>query len=79
MTARRFRRGRRSRTVNRTYVSDYNYGNLLAGSATVFTIADFFAGGLTGDSLMQNFPETHVKPFALYQLGFYGQDDWRLK
>ena len=66
---------------NRTDISDHNYGNLLAGSVTVFTVADFFAGGSgpTGDSLMQNFPATRVKPFALYWLGFHGQDDWRLK
>lgn len=66
---------------NRTDISDHNYGNLLAGSVTVFTVADFFAGGVgpAGDSLMQNFPETRVKPFALYQLAFYGQDDWRVK
>jgi len=28
---------------------------------------------------MQNFPATRVKPFAFYELGFYGQDDWRLR
>ena len=64
---------------NRTDLSDHNYGILLAGFVTVFTVADFFGGGRTGDSLMQNFPATRVKPFAFYELGFYGQDDWRLK
>jgi hypothetical protein len=66
---------------NRTDLSDHNYGILLAGFATVFTVADFFAGGNgpAGDSLMQNFPATRVKPFAFYGLGFYGQDDWRLR
>jgi hypothetical protein len=64
---------------NRTDLSDHNYGTLFAGFATVFTVADFFAGGKTGDSLMQNFPATRVKPFAFYELGFYAQDDWRLK
>lgn len=68
-------------SFNRTDLSDHNYGILLAGSATVFTVADFFAGGdgPAGDSLMQNFPATRVKPFAFYELGFYGQDDWRLR
>ena len=68
-------------SFNRTDVSDHNYGVLLAGFATVFTVADFFAGGNgpAGDSLMQNFPATRVKPFAFYELGFYGQDNWRLK
>lgn len=64
---------------NRTHLSDHNYGTLLAGFVTVFTVADFFGGGKTGDSLMQNFPATRVKPFAFYELGFYGQDDWRPK
>ena len=68
-------------SFNRTDVSDHNYGILFAGLVTVFTVADFFAGGNgpAGDSLMQNFPATRVKPFAFYELGFYGQDDWRLK
>ena len=68
-------------SFNRTDVSDHNYGVLLAGFATVFTVADFFVGGNgpAGDSLMQNFPATRTKPFAFYELGFYGQDDWRLK
>jgi carboxypeptidase family protein/TonB-dependent receptor-like protein len=66
---------------NRTDISDHNYASLLTGLLTPFTLADFFAGGNgpTGDSLMQNFPTQRVKPFALYGLGFYGQDDWRLR
>lgn len=64
---------------NRTDISDHNYGFLLTGSVIAFTLDDFFAGGSTGDSLMQNFPATRIKPFALYGLGFYGQDDWRLR
>jgi hypothetical protein len=63
---------------NRTDISDHNYGSLLTGLVMPFTLADFFAGG-GSDSLMQNFPKTRVKPFALYELGFYGQDDWSLK
>lgn len=63
---------------NRTDISDHNYGSLLSGFVIPFTLADFFAGG-SSDSLMQNFSATRVKPFALYELGFYGQDDWSVK
>lgn len=66
---------------NRTDISDHNYGSLLTGLVMPFTLADFFAGGNgpKGDSVMQNFPTTRAKPFALYELGFYGQDDWSVK
>ena len=66
---------------NRTDISDHNYGYLLTGFALPFTVADFFAGGdgPNGDSLAQNFVTTKVKAFALYGLGFYAQDDWRLR
>jgi hypothetical protein len=38
--------------LNRTDISDHNYGNLLTGFVTEFTVADFFAGG-GEDSLAQ--------------------------
>jgi hypothetical protein len=63
---------------NRTDISDHNYGSGLTGLVIPFTLADFFAGG-GSDLLSQNFPTTRVKPFALYELGFYGQDDWSVK
>lgn len=68
---------------NRTDISDHNYGSLLTGFVTEFTVADFFAAGSRpredGNSLAQNFVATREKAFALYGLGFYAQDDWRLK
>jgi len=65
---------------NRVDLSNHEYG-LLSGLITPFTVADFFAGGKgpVGDSLMQNFTATRVEPLALYGLGFYGQDNWRVK
>lgn len=65
---------------NRTDISDHNDPGV-TGAATVFTVADFFAGGNgpSGDSLGQSFAKTQVRAFALYGLGFYGQDDWRIK
>jgi len=61
---------------NRTDISDHNYAS--TGLVTEFTVGDFFAGG-GADSLAQNFVTTKVKAFALYGLGLYAQDDWRLR
>ena len=63
---------------NRTDISDHNYGSGLTGLVIPSTLADFFAGG-GSDSLNQSFPTKRAKPFALYELGFYGQDDWSVK
>lgn len=62
-------------------ISVYDYGVLTSGLELAFTLADFFAGGNgpKGDSLTQNFPSSLARPFAFYGLGFYGQDDWRVK
>jgi hypothetical protein len=62
----------------RVDISDHNYGDLLAGFVLPFTVADFFAGGATGDILFQNFPSSRVKPLARYGLGLYAEDGWRV-
>ncbi len=63
----------------RSDISDYNFGELSSGFLGVFSLNDFYNGGATGDLLEQAFPSALVQPFALYRLGFYGQDEWRAR
>ena len=63
----------------RNDVSDHDYGLFTAGLTTVLTLNDFANGGITGDSIQQNFPTSLNQPMALYSLGFYAQDEWRVK
>ncbi len=56
-------------------VTDFDYGTFTSGLA-VATVDDFFNGNTT--VLIQNFPSRLSQPIALYGLGFYGQDEWRV-
>lgn len=57
--------------------SDHDFGTLQSGLLTVNSINDFFAGGVTGDSLAQSFPTSLDEPIAYYTAGGYIEDDWR--
>jgi len=63
----------------RSDMSDYDFGMLSSGFLGVFSLNDFYNGGATGDLMEQTFPSALVQPFALYRLGFYGQDEWRFR
>ncbi|MGC1107810.1 MAG: carboxypeptidase-like regulatory domain-containing protein [Candidatus Acidiferrales bacterium] len=58
-------------------VSDHDFGTFQSGLLSVNTINDFFAGGATGDSLTQSFPQSLDEPIAYYTSGGYAEDDWR--
>jgi outer membrane receptor protein involved in Fe transport len=59
----------------RNDVTDFDYGMLTSGLA-VSTVDTFFAGGV--DNFTQAFPTRLSQPIALYGLGVYAQDEWRL-
>jgi outer membrane receptor protein involved in Fe transport len=59
-------------------VYDHDYGTFTSGLIIPFTLTDFFNGGASGDIGLFNFPSRLSQPMALYGLGFYGQDEWRL-
>jgi outer membrane receptor protein involved in Fe transport len=59
-------------------VSDHDFGILTSGEVVANTLPDFFNGGGTGDFAVFNFPKRLSQPIALYGLGFYAQDEWRL-
>lgn len=62
---------------HRSNVTDFDPQENSEGLLTINSLLDFFNGGTTGDSLLQNFPARFSQPIALYGLGFYGQDEWR--
>ncbi len=63
---------------HRNDVTDFTPQINQAGLVTVNSMQDLFNGGQTGDTLTQNFPTRLSEPVALYGLGFYGQDEWRV-
>jgi Carboxypeptidase regulatory-like domain len=75
----------------RSDMSVYDFGILSSGLLGFFQyleggtpLSAFYNGGFapdfsSGDFLEKAFPTSLVQPFALYRLGFYAQDEWRLK
>jgi hypothetical protein len=49
------------------------YGSNTAGTATT-SLENFFNGEVT--NFVKSFPNALHQPFAAYDLGFYGEDDW---
>ncbi|HYX68610.1 MAG TPA: hypothetical protein VE825_05725, partial [Terriglobales bacterium] len=64
---------------HRNDVSDHDFGFFSSGLVIPFSLQDFYNGGSTGDLLIQSFPQKLSQPIALYGLGFYVQDEWRLR
>jgi len=62
----------------RNDIKDFDYGQLNSGVVNVQSIDDFFNGGGT-DSLRITFPSSPTEPIALYTLGVYGQDEFRVR
>jgi outer membrane receptor protein involved in Fe transport len=60
---------------HRNDVTDFDYGIFTSGEAV--TSVDSFVNGQV-DFFQQNFPTRQSQPIALYGLGFYGQDEWRV-
>jgi len=69
---------------HRNLISDHDYGTFTSGLDLPLTLDDFYYGGVgsgaTGGGytlLLQNFPTALNQPIKLYQLGWYGQDEWK--
>lgn len=74
----------------RSDISDYAFGYLSSGLVGLFgnvagatALGALYNGGVSpdysaADLLQQNFPSSMVQPFALYRLGLYAQDEWRI-
>ena len=61
----------------RNDLSDYDPGIGSVGASEGTTLANFFDG--IGGTYFQNFPTKDRQPLALYDLGFYAQDEWSVK
>jgi Carboxypeptidase regulatory-like domain len=62
---------------HRNLVSDHDYGPFSSGLALPLSISGFYSG----QALMfeQNFPTALEQNIKLYQLGWYVQDEWKVK
>jgi hypothetical protein len=59
-------------------ISDHDFGNRAIGLLIPFDITSFYNGGTTGSELQQNFATISDVPVAIYGLGWYVQDEWRV-
>jgi hypothetical protein len=60
---------------HRNDVTDFDYGLFTSGLG-VTTLSTFFGGGV--DFFQQNFLSRKSQPIAVYGLGLYAQDEWRV-
>jgi len=64
----------------RNWISNTDYSIFSTGLIVPITQASFFNGGSDGSTLLtQSFPTALEQPFAVYTLGGYAEDDWRVK
>jgi outer membrane receptor protein involved in Fe transport len=64
----------------RNWVSNTDFSIFSTGRILPITEASFFNGGTDGrTNLTQSFPTALSQPFALYTVGGYIEDDWRVK
>lgn len=72
----------------RNWISNADYGIFSTGAISVSTLDAFFSGGSDPmpsnaisnfSSMTQSFPKSLEQPFAVYSLGGYFEDDWKIK
>lgn len=63
---------------HRNDVTDFSPQEFVNGLVIADSLQDLLNGGSTGDLLIQRFPTRQSEPIALYGVGFYGQDEWRV-
>ena len=65
----------------RNDITDYDTQVLNSGTLNFGSMTDFFNGnviGSNGDYYLQYFPTRATQPLAIYSVGFYAQDAWRV-
>jgi hypothetical protein len=60
----------------RNDINDQSAGIFSRGRARVFSLTDFASG--IADQVTQAFPQSLSQPIALYGVGFYAQDQWKI-
>lgn len=64
----------------RNWVSNTDYSILSSGLIVAGNQNSFYTGGAdTNSSLLQSFPTSLEQPFAVYNVGGYVEDDWRVR
>jgi hypothetical protein len=64
----------------RNWVTNTDYSIFSSGLIVPITEGSFFSGGTDGLTLIQqSFPTSKEQPFAIYSLGGYVEDDWKVK
>jgi hypothetical protein len=62
---------------HRVDLTNFDFLQFVNGRITESNLTDFYNGGGTANKLTQRFPSAAEAPMALYNLGFYGQDEIR--
>jgi len=66
--------------ARRNFISTYAYGANTSGLLTFNSMTDFVDGSLTqGSTYSQTFANIGAQSVSLYSLGFYGQDEWKVR
>src|SRR5262249_5114568 len=66
--------------VRRNWVSSYAALPRTTGQLGFNSMTDFVNGSLdNGSTYSQNFTRSGAQPLSMYSLGFYGQDEWRIR
>jgi hypothetical protein len=63
---------------HRNDITDLDYGELVDPIVLVLSTTDFYNGGQNSYLLAQSFPNANEQPLALYMLGLYVEDDWKV-
>jgi hypothetical protein len=63
---------------HRNDITDLDYGELVDPIVLVLSTTDFYNGGPNSLLLAQSYPNANEQPLALYMLGLYVEDDWKV-
>ncbi len=68
--------------ARRNFISTYAYGAGTSGLVTYNSMTDFANGSISpasGSTYAQTFANIGAENLSLYSIGFYGQDEWKLR
>ncbi len=66
-------------SFHRNWVSDHDGGFFTTPLEVADSLTDFYNGGLAGAQMTQAFSSVQNVPIRINSLGFYVQDEWRIK
>ena len=63
---------------HRNDITDLDYGQYVNPFVLILSTTDFYNGGPNSLLYQQSFPSSSEQPLALYMLGLYAEDDWKV-